>query len=423
MLNSKSMELFDSLHGQISALPVIDCHEHTFLPEARPSRVDLWAVVRNSDVGDDLISAGMPATHRPNLEWDLASAYLPRVRNTGFYRSLILAFQHLFDFRDSELRADNWELLSKKIAEANTLTDWYSTVLHHHGHVELILRVQGEEPDPFAVDRRYFAPLINFDEWIRAGEPEERERVAGKVGGEAGTLKQYLTAMDLAFEQARERKAIGAKSLLAYRRPLNYARPEYSEVESLFGRRSLTERESHAVEDFLMHAIAERAGRYNLPFQIHVGYGSWQSNITAGANPLLLNLLIESHRHTQFVLLHGGYPFIGEMATLAKNHPNVYIEAGWLAYIAPAAYRRAMGEWLDSVPMNKILAFGADCLHIEQTLGALILTRRQLTRALMDKITESDWSESLALECGTRLLHRNAVELYRLPTDGKEMVY
>ena len=423
MLNSEAMELFDALHAQISALPTIDCHEHTFLPEARPSRVDLWTVLQNSDVGDDLISAGMPAVDRPRLDWKRASEYLPLVRNTGFYRSLTLAFQSLFGFPDDELRADNWESLSEKIMDANARADWYPVVLHKYGNIQMILRVQGEEPDPFAVDRRYFAPLINFDEWIRAAEPEERKHVAGKVGGEAGTLNEYLAAMDLAFEQARERKAVGAKSLLAYRRPLNYARPEDSEVETLFGRRNLTERELHAVEDFLMHAIAERAGRYNFPFQIHVGYGSWQSNITAGANPLLLNSLIESHRQTQFVLLHGGYPFIGEMATLAKNHPNVYIEAGWLAYIAPAAYRRAMGEWLDSVPMNKILAFGADCLHIEQTLGALILTRRQITRALMDKITESDWSESLALECATRLLYRNAVELYRLPTDGKEMVY
>jgi predicted TIM-barrel fold metal-dependent hydrolase len=146
-----------------------------------------------------------------------------------------------------------------------------------------------------------------------------------------------------------------------------------------------------------------------------VGYGSWQSNITAGANPLFLNPLIEAHRHTQFVLLHGGYPFIGEMATLAKNHPNVFIETGWLAYIAPAVYRRAMGEWLDSVPMNKILAFGADCLHIEQTLGALLLTRHLLAQVLAGKVADSEWAESLALDCASRLLSRNAVELYRLP--------
>ena len=74
-----------------------------------------------------------------------------------------------------------------------------------------------------------------------------------------------------------------------------------------------------------------------------------------------------------------------------------------------------MDEWLDGVPMNKILAFGADCLHVEQTLGALILTRRLLTQAFVAKIVESGWSESLALECASRLLSRNAVELYRLP--------
>jgi len=415
MLNSILMELFESLHTQISALPVIDCHEHTFLPEALPMRVDLWTVMRNSDVGDDLISAGMPASDRPDLDWNRAAPYLSLVRNTGFYRSLILAFQCLFDFPDSELRVDNWESLSEKIAAANARTDWYPAVLHQRGNIRLILRVQGDEADPFAVDGRYFAPLINFDDWIRAGEPDQREKMAAKAGGQARTLNEYLSALDLAFEQTRARGAVGVKSMLAYRRSLNHTRPDRTEIEALFGRCNLSERETQAVEDYLIHEVAERAGRFQLPYQIHVGYGSWQSNITAGANPLYLNPLIEAHRGTQFVLLHGGYPFIGEMATLAKNHPNVFIEAGWLAYIAPAAYRRAMSEWLDGVPMNKILAFGADCLHIEQTLGALILTRRLLTHVVADKMIESGWVESLGLECAARLFSRNAVELYHLP--------
>ena len=111
------------------------------------------------------------------------------------------------------------------------------------------------------------------------------------------------------------------------------------------------------------------------------------------------------------------------MATLAKNHPNVFLEAGWLAYIAPAAYRRAMIEWLDSVPINKILAFGADCLHIEQTFGALILTRRLITKVLAAKILEWGWTESLGLECAARLLSRNALELYKLPNGSQDNPY
>jgi uncharacterized protein len=164
----------------------------------------------------------------------------------------------------------------------------------------------------------------------------------------------------------------------------------------------------------MLHAVAERAGAFGFSYQMHVGYGSWQSNITAQANPLLLNALIEAHRQTKFVLLHGAYPFIGEVGTLAKNHPNVYIEAGWLAYIAPAAYRRAMAEWLDSVPANKIMAFGADCLHIEQTFGALLLTRRLLAQVLAGKVQDMDWDEGLARSVARGLLHDNAAELYGL---------
>lgn len=420
---TEDVTLEESLHTQISALPVIDCHEHTFLPESLPMPVDLWTVVRNSDLADDLISAGMPATNRQHLHWDNAAPYLPLVRNTGFYCSLILAFQWLFDFQDSELRADNWESLSTKIVDANARTDWYPAVLHQLGNIRLILRVQGDEADPFCVDRRYFAPLINFDDWIRADGPEQREKLASKAGGQARTLKEYLSALDLAFEQTWAQGAVGVKSMLAYRRSLNYLQPDRTEIEAMFCRRNLSEREAHTVEDFLVHEVAERAGRFQLPYQIHVGYGSWQSNITAGANPLYLNPLIEAHRNTQFVLLHGGYPFIGEMATLAKNHPNVFLEAGWLAYIAPAAYRRAMTEWLDSVPINKILAFGADCLHIEQTFGALILTRRLITKVLAAKILEWGWTESLGLECAARLLSRNALELYKLPNGSQDNPY
>jgi predicted TIM-barrel fold metal-dependent hydrolase len=172
--------------------------------------------------------------------------------------------------------------------------------------------------------------------------------------------------------------------------------------------------EARAVEDFVAHAVAELAGAHGLPYQLHVGYGSWQRNITAQANPLLLNPLVEAHRGTRFVLLHGGHPFTDELGTLAKNHPNVHIEAGWLAYIAPATYRRAVREWLDAVPMSKLTAFGADCLCVEQTYGALILTRRLLAQALAAKVLEDGWDEALALEAAERMLSRNARELYRL---------
>src|SRR5689334_15931863 len=136
-------ELYAALSSAVAALAVVDCHEHTFLPTARPRPMDLWQVVRNSDLGDDLISAGMPAADRPILDWERAAAYLPVVRNTGFYRSLLLAFQDLFDFQADELTATNWLPLSERIRQANERPDWYAEVLQRRANIALILRVQG----------------------------------------------------------------------------------------------------------------------------------------------------------------------------------------------------------------------------------------------------------------------------------------
>jgi hypothetical protein len=410
MGSGQQQALFDYIVQQ----PVIDCHEHTFLPKALPQPVDLGTLLRNSDIGDDLISAGMPAAVRATLGWRDVAPYLPAVSNTGFYRSLLLSFQRLFDLAESDLTEANWATLSEQIQQANGRVDWYAEVLHQRAKIRLILRVQGDEADPYAIDRRFFAPLIKFDRWILTTLPAEREQLAHSVGEGAATLPAYLNALAAAFEQAKRKGATGAKSMLAYYRSLDHTQPSPAEAEALFRRGDLSAAEMSALQDFMAHAVAEQAGVFDLPYQTHVGYGSWQSNITRRANPLLLNGLIEAHRQTRFVLLHGGYPFIGEMGTLAKNHPNVFIESGWLAYIAPAAYRRALGEWLDSVPANKILAFSADCLHIEQTYGALLLTQQLLAQILAEKVNQDGWSGTLAQQVAARLLYRNAVELYQL---------
>ena len=398
----------------LAGLDVVDCHEHTYLPEARPPTIDLAVILANSDVGDDMISSGMSPDLRMTLTWSTASPFLERVRNTGFYRSLILAFRELFGFDRDEITAGDWDTISTALAAANARPDWYDDVLIRRSRIETILRIQGDESDPYSVPRRYFRPIIRFDQWIVTTDPAEREGLADAVGGRALTLADYVASLDGAFAIAARRGAVGAKSMLAYRRPLSHDCPTTADAERLYARTDLSVPESRALEDYMVHAVADRAGAHGLPYQIHVGYGSWQRNVVDRANPLMLNPLIEAHRDTRFVLLHGGYPFIGEMATMAKNHPNVSLECGWLAYIAPAVYRRAMSEWLDAVPATKLLGFSADCAHVEQTLGALILTRRQLAIALAEKVRNDDWSTTLAENVGRRVLHQNARDLYRL---------
>lgn len=409
-----------SMDGYLRDLPVIDCHEHTMLPDRRPEPLDVGTLIAGSDLGDDLIACGMPAADRQRLSFEVAAPWLDRVRNTGFYRSIVLALESLFGYEGDLASAADWDDVSLALIDANARDDWYDEVLGRRGHIERILRIQGDEPHPFDIPRQWFDPIVRFDDWITTSDGTERETLAASVGGRAGTLDEFLAAMEAAFDAAVEGGAVGAKSMLAYRRSLAHGRPARGEAARLFTRRTPDECEATALQDFLLHAAVDMAGRRSLPYQIHVGIGSWQRDVAANANPLLLGPLIEAHRDTTFVLLHGGYPFIDEMAALAKTHPNVVLECGWLAYIGPTSYRRAMTEWLDAVPASKLLAFGADCQYVEQTLGALLLTRRLLASALEAKVHESDWSATLAESVARRVLADNAREVYRLREGGAE---
>lgn len=410
-----------AIEAMLAELPVVDCHEHTFLPDARPARMDLGALFAATDVADDLISAGMPAEARPMLDWDAVAPYLDRVRNTGFHRSVMAALRELFGFKGDVVRsAAEWAALSDQLAAANARPDWYDEVLRRRAGVEVTLRIQGPEAEPYGVSRQWFRPIARIDDWVvGAGDPAARMELAASVGGTAQTLDAYLDALDAWFAAAVAGGAVGIKSMLAYRRTLIHQRPSAAEAARLYAAPDRTPAEDRVLEDALVHAVADRAGAVQLPWQIHVGIGSWQTNVVGNGNPVMLNPLVEAHRDTTFVLLHGGYPYLGEMASMAKNHPNVVIECGWLAYIAPAAYRRALTEWLDAVPASKLLAVGADCAPVEQTLGALILTRRQLALVLADKMRDADWPADLVDAVARRLLAGNGRELYRLGPTGE----
>ena len=83
----------------------------------------------------------------------------------------------------------------------------------------------------------------------------------------------------------------------------------------------------------------------------------------------LVNLFIE-YREAKFDLFHGGYPYTGELLALAKNFPNVYLDLCWLHIISPTAAVCMLHEAIETVPVNKIFAFGGRLHHSRGRLRA-----------------------------------------------------
>ena len=72
-----------------------------------------------------------------------------------------------------------------------------------------------------------------------------------------------------------------------------------------------------------------------------------------------MNNLFFLYPRVKFDLFHISYPYQGELSVLAKLFPNVYVDFCWAHIVSPSVSRRTLHEFLEMVPVNKILASAA----------------------------------------------------------------
>jgi predicted TIM-barrel fold metal-dependent hydrolase len=124
--------------------------------------------------------------------------------------------------------------------------------------------------------------------------------------------------------------------------------------------------------------------------------------------------LIE-YGEARFDLFHAGYPYQGEVAALGKNFPNVYIDLCWVYVISPWVARQTLHEWIETVPANKILAFGGDYIFVEGAYAHARLARQNVATVLAEKVKASYLTEDEARSLAYKLLRENAIRFFRLP--------
>jgi predicted TIM-barrel fold metal-dependent hydrolase len=229
-------------------------------------------------------------------------------------------------------------------------------------------------------------------------------------------LDDLLAALDREYDDIAARGFVAVKCAVAYERVLRFEdepRPTAERVFEMLLSRDLADRERRPFEDYMMRQIVERAEKRGLPIQIHTGLHAG-GNIISNSNPAHLASLFLRHRKARFVLFHGGFPYMGELAAVAKNFPNAHIDLCWMPAVSPASTKLWLHQWLDTVPVNKIFAFGGDTQTPEGSYGHCVLTRRILAEVLTEEVLAGRMSESDASFIARRLLRENAIELYKL---------
>ncbi len=420
---------YELILEHVLTLTIMDTHEHLSpFEHERETDTDVLREYLRHYFNRDLISAGLTrADYQRAIDvtlplvqrWELVEPYWELARYTGYGRALDIAVRGLYGL--DGIRRTTIEPLNEAFQES-LKPGHYRRVLREKSQIAVSLLC-----DNRPCDRSLFRPVLCLDNLVYPTTGEQIRQVEMETGIRICAFEDWLEACEAVLDKNLAEGIVCLKSALAYRRPLLYERATRQQAEEGFmpvftGPKALDPWQrsfsvSKAFQDYMMHYICRLANRRHLVFQFHTGIQEGNGNIIYHSDPALLSNLFMEYPDVDFDIFHIGYPYQQVLSYLAKAFPNVYIDMCWAHAISPEASVRALVEWLDAVPANKINAFGGDYCFIDGVYGHQYLARMNVSRALAQKVNDGVLSIDKAKQIAGMLFYDNPVRLFRL--EGK----
>lgn len=240
-------------------------------------------------------------------------------------------------------------------------------------------------------------------------------------------LDDYVrTVVNATLARERANGAAGIKFEAAYLRPLDFDDADAAGAQRVYARYVNGGVPSHAeyktLQDYLFRAITREAGRQKLAVQIHVleTFGGFYS--PRGSAPHLLEPALNDStlRGTKFIIVHGGWPLVGETQGLLSK-PNVYADISMMDDIlSPTVLAGVLRQWLGEWP-DKVL-FGTDAFDGGAEQGweqvawvGSTTARRALAIALSGMMRDGEITRDRAQTLARMVMRENAASVYGLP--------
>jgi hypothetical protein len=241
------------------------------------------------------------------------------------------------------------------------------------------------------------------------------------------TLDDYLATVVLpTLQTQRAGGAVAIKFEIAYLRGFDFAAPSHDTAALIYaqniGRTSPPTADYKLLQDYLLRVIAGEAGTLGMAVHLHTMAGAGSYFGIAGANAMLLEPLFNDpqlRKSTNFVMLHGGWPFVHEAGSLLQK-PNVYLDLSQQAVmIPPHTLATWLREWLEIYPEKVLYATDgypySDALGWEESLWIANKNAREaLGIALTGMLRDNEITRTRAEQIATMVLRGNAAQLYHL---------
>jgi uncharacterized protein len=240
------------------------------------------------------------------------------------------------------------------------------------------------------------------------------------------TLATYIaTVVVPTLQRQRERGAVAIKFEIAYLRPLDSGDPDSATASDIYAHYASTGTPTRAeyktLTDYLFRIVAREAGRIGLAVHLHVleTFGGFYD--ARGSTPAQLETVFNDStlRGTNFVIIHGGWPAVGETEAMLGK-PNVYTDISMIDQMLGAAELSVvLRAWLTRWP-DKVL-FGTDAFEggpdqgwEEGALVAATTARHALGIALTGMLRDGEIDAARARALARMVLRENAIALYHL---------
>lgn len=429
---------YQEIRKHIDSIRLIDTHEHLPPESERVNKVvDVLSQFYLHYASSDLISAGMSPedlvyikdTKIPlDYRWATFESWWEKIRNTGYSRCMEIAARDLYGV--DGINSETYKQLSRKMMERNK-EGLYKWVLHEKAGIDVcVLDTLREDYD---VDSDLFVPVLRVSEYASPRNKKDLEVLGKQFGNPIHNLGDYINLVKGRFD-ALEGMVVAVKIALAYDRSIFFEKRTFNEAEESLNKIFKTKgfswsplegteynelvqdgpgrEELLPLQDYLVHLSIQEASRRGLPIQIHTGLHEGNKNIISNSNPeLLVNLFLE-YGEAKFDIFHGSWPYSSQLSALAKNFQNVYIDMCWMHIISPSRAMSALDEWLDEVPVNKIMGFGGDFLCVEGSYGHSVMARDNVARVLAKKVNDGVYVMDEAKKYANWILRDNPKRLF-----------
>ena len=421
----------ERITSAVNEIRIIDTHEHLATEEKRlesKDKIDFTYLFRHYAKAD-LISASNNSnkglieliyeSEYPLLDrWKLLQPYYKAMRSTGYGRVPLIAARDLYGV--SDINESTIDELTSKMREANK-PGLYEHVLKDKAKIDLSIQDMGRQN----FDQKYYRRVERFSQFALISSGSEILDFGKQFDMPVNNMADYLKLLRKTFEAAVNSGMVGVKTGAAYVRILkfeNVSKEKGEEVfNSLLNKSTVSSEDIKAVQDYLMHRMLDLVDEFDLPMQIHTGLHAGNGNTITNSKPTHLSNLFFEYPDIDFILFHGGYPYGGELATLAKNFPNVFIDMCWTYVISPSYSERYLHEWLETIPANKIMAFGGDYSFVEAVYAHSVMARQVIAKVLIEKVRSRYLTENEAINIAKMILRENALRIFKL--EGKTNSY